>query len=58
MRDYKYFDGINYPKNIDVMYLLKSKYIVGENWKIKNRYNKGNFRAETTIKNYKRILRR
>ena len=22
MRDYKYFDGINYPKNIDVMYLL------------------------------------
>ena len=52
MRDYKYFDGINYPKNIDVMYLLKSKYIVGENWKIKNRYNKGNFRAENYYKEF------
>lgn len=46
MRDYKYFDGINYPKTIDSLYLLKSKYAVGENWKIKNRYNKGNFKQE------------
>lgn len=46
IRDYKYFDGINYPKTIDSLYLLKSKYVVGENWKIKNRYNKGNFKQE------------
>ena len=56
MSNYKYFDGINYPKNMDTMYLLKSKYIVGENWKIKNRYNKGNFKSEdyysTFLKDY------
>lgn len=46
IREYKYFDGINYPKTIDSLYLLKSKYVVGENWKIKNRYNKGNFKQE------------
>lgn len=46
MRDYKYFDNINYPKNIDSVYLLKSKYVVGERWKIKNRYKKGNFNGE------------
>lgn len=52
VREYKYFDGINYPKNIDSLYLLKSKYIVGENWKVKNRYNKGNFKAEEYYKEF------
>lgn len=52
IRNYKYFEGINYPKNIDAIYLLKSKYIVGENWKIKNRYNKGNFKADEYYKEF------
>lgn len=46
IRDYKYFDGINYPKTMDVLYLLKSKYIVTENSKIRNRYNKGEFKVD------------
>ena len=46
IREYKYYDGINYPKNIDTLYLLKSSYIVGENWKIKNRYNNEKFNAK------------
>lgn len=50
--NYKYFDGINYPKNIDALFLLKSKYVIGENWKIKNRYNKGNFKAEEYYKEF------
>lgn len=52
IREYKYFDGINYPKTTDSLYLLKSKYIVGENWKIRNRYNKGNFKAEEYYKEF------
>lgn len=52
IRNYKYFDGINYPKNIDAIYLLKSKYVIGERWKIKNRYNKGNFKAEEYYSNF------
>lgn len=52
IRDYKYFDGINYPKTIDSLYLLKSKYVVSENWKIKNRYNKGNFKQEDFYKDF------
>lgn len=52
IRDYKYFDGINYPKNIDSLYLLKSKYIVGENSKIRNRYNKENFKAREYYKDF------
>jgi len=52
IRDYKFFEGINYPKNIDSMYLLKSKYVVGENWKIKSRYNKETFKAENYYKEF------
>ncbi|MGL4450137.1 MAG: hypothetical protein ACRCTZ_02960 [Sarcina sp.] len=52
IRDYKYFDGVNYPKNIDSLYLLKSKYIVGENSKIRNRYNKENFKAREYYKTF------
>lgn len=52
IRDYKYFDGINYPKSIDSIFLLKSKYLVGENWKVRNRYNKGNFKAEEYYKEF------
>ncbi|MGL4741913.1 MAG: hypothetical protein ACRC41_14140, partial [Sarcina sp.] len=52
IRNYKYYDGINYPKNIDTIYLLKSRYIVGENWKIKNRYNKENFNAKEYYKTF------
>ncbi|MDU5209336.1 MAG: hypothetical protein E6441_08630 [Clostridium sp.] len=52
IRQYKFFDGINYPKNTDVLYLLKSRYIVGENWKIKNRYNKGSFKVEEYFKEF------
>lgn len=39
INDYKYFDGMNYPKEMDKLYLLKSRYIVGEKNKIRNRYN-------------------
>lgn len=43
LKEYRYFDGINYPKNAYALYLLKSKYIVTENSKIRNKYNKGEF---------------
>ncbi|MCD2348243.1 hypothetical protein [Clostridium guangxiense] len=43
LKEYRYFDGINYPKNIYALYLLKSKYIVTEKSKIRNKYNKGEF---------------
>jgi len=43
LKEYRYFDGINYPKNTYALYLLKSKYIVTENSKIRNKYNKGEF---------------
>ena len=43
LNKYKFFDGINYPQKTDELYLLKSKYIVTEKYKIKNRYNKENF---------------
>lgn len=52
LREYRYFDGINYPKSIDVLYLLKSKYIVTENNKIRNRYNKGEFNGERYYKEF------
>lgn len=52
IRDYKFFEGINYPKNIASMYLLKSKYVVGENWKIKSRYNRETFKAESYYKEF------
>lgn len=41
--EYKFFQGINYPKVIDKLYILKSKYVVTEKSKIRNRYNKGEF---------------
>lgn len=43
--EYKYFEGLNYPKSIDKLYLLKSKYIVTEKSRIRNRYNKGEFNS-------------
>lgn len=46
LRDYRYFDGINYPKNMDAIYLLKSKYVSGQNSKIRNKYKKGEFNGE------------
>lgn len=46
IREYKYFDAINYPKNMDSLYILKSKYMGTENREIRNRYNKGEFRAD------------
>ena len=52
LREYRYFEGINYPKSIDVLYLLKSKYIVTENSKIRNRYNKGEFNGERYYKEF------
>ena len=41
IREYKYFQGINYPRSIDSMYLLRSKYVVTAKSKIRNRYNEG-----------------
>ena len=52
LREYRYFEGINYPKAIDVLYLLKSKYIVTENNKIRNRYNKGEFNGSRYYKEF------
>lgn len=52
LREYRYFEGINYPKSIDTLYLLKSKYIVTENNKIRNRYNKGEFNGERYYKEF------
>lgn len=52
LREYRYFEGINYPKSIDVLYLLKSKYIVTENNKIRNRYNKGEFDGNRYYKEF------
>lgn len=52
LREYRFFEGINYPKAIDVLYLLKSKYIVTENNKIRNRYNKGEFNGERYYKEF------
>lgn len=47
IKQYKYYDGINYPKNIDSLYLLKSTYGVNENTKIRNRYNKEQYSGDT-----------
>lgn len=49
---YKYFDGINYPKNIDSLYLLKSKYAANENRKIRNKYNKEEFSGDIYYKEF------
>lgn len=46
IKQYKYFDGINYPKSIDSLYLLKSTYGVNENTKIRNRYNKEEYNGD------------
>ena len=46
IKQYKYYDGINYPKNIDSLYLLKSTYGVNENTKIRNRYNKEQYSGD------------
>ena len=43
LNEYKYFDGINYPKGIDKLYLLKSRYIIGEKSRIRNRYSEYEF---------------
>ena len=52
LREYRYFEGINYPKAMDALYLLKSKYIVTKNNKIRNRYNKGEFNGERYYKEF------
>lgn len=52
LREYRYYDGINYPKSTDALYLLKSKYIVTENSKIRNRYNKGEFNGDRYFKEF------
>lgn len=52
LREYRYFEGINYPKSTDALYILKSKYIVTENNKIRNRYNKGEFNGERYYKEF------
>lgn len=52
LREYRYFEGINYPKSSDALYLLKSKYIVTENNKIRNRYNKGEFNGDRYFKEF------
>lgn len=52
LREYRYFEGVNYPKSIDALYLLKSKYIVTENNKIRNRYNKGEFNGDRYYKEF------
>lgn len=46
LREYRYYEGINYPKSADTLYLLKSKYIVTENSKIRNKYSKGEFNTD------------
>lgn len=46
LKEYKFFDGINYPKNIDILYLLKSKYVVTEHSRIRNRYKKGELNSD------------
>ena len=47
IKQYKYYDGINYPKNVDSLYLLKSTYGVNENTKIRNRYNKEQYNGDS-----------
>ena len=47
IKQYKYYDGINYPKNVDSLYLLKSTYGVNENIKIRNRYNKEQYNGNS-----------
>ena len=49
---YKYYDGINYPKSMDGLYLLKSKYGKNPNTKIKRRYNKEEFDGEIYYKEF------
>lgn len=52
INDYKFFDGMNYPKGIDKLYILKSKYIVGEKNRIRNRYNDGSFVPDKYINEF------
>lgn len=52
LREYRYYEGINYPKSSDALYLLKSRYIVTENNKIRNRYNKGEFNGDRYFKEF------
>lgn len=47
IKQYKYYDGINYPKSIDSLYLLKSTYGINQNTKIRNRYNKEQYDGES-----------
>lgn len=46
LKEYKFFDGINYPKNIDILYLLKSRYVVTEHSRIRNKYKKGDLNSD------------
>lgn len=52
LKNYKNFKGINYPKNVDGLYTLRSKYIVQERYKIRNRYNKDNLNSEEMFKEF------
>lgn len=55
IREYKLFEGVNYPKGMDKLYLLRSKYVVTERYKIKNRYKEGNMKTEEVFKDFLKI---
>lgn len=52
LRDYKKFEKINYPKNIDMLYILRSKYLVTEKYLAKSRYERENLDTKMFFKEF------
>lgn len=52
LKDHNLYENINYPKNIDKLQILMSKYIVTEKYKVKNRYEENKLDTEKIFKEF------
>lgn len=52
LKEYYLYENINYPKNIDKLQILMSKYIVTEKYKVKNRYEENKLDTEKLFKEF------
>ncbi|CEI72577.1 hypothetical protein [Romboutsia hominis] len=52
LKEYYLYENINFPKNIDRLQILMSKYIVTEKYKVKNRYEENKLDTEKLFKEF------
>lgn len=49
VRDYKKFENMYYPKAMQALQVLRSRYLVTRRWKVKHRYQKGTFQLKSEM---------